>query len=122
MGVKCEEAEENCKHLQDINTCMEENYSSLQSAHACALSEKKKVMEELNQVTVVTANVENKLQTALEKMVRLQNELQEKEETVNELQTAVAEKGNKGSKFKSAAVKARKELEALREKYQSDTT
>ena len=71
---------------------MEENYSSLQSAHACALGEKKKVLEELNQVNVVTANVENKLQNALEKMVTLQNELQEKEEALNELQTGISEK------------------------------
>merc|ERR1719427_1366590 len=84
LTLKCEQAQENYTHLQDINTCMEENYSSLQSAHACALGEKKKVVEELNQVTVVTHNVENKLQTALEKMVQLQNELNEKEEAVNE--------------------------------------
>jgi len=136
LELKCEQAEENYRHLQDINTCMEENYSSLQSAHACALGEKKKVLEELNQVNVVTANVENKLQNALEKMVALQNELQEKEEALNELQTGISEKedtinelnslleekGNKGSKFKTAAVKARKELETLRAKYNADTS
>ena len=41
---------------------------------------------------------------------------------MKDLNAFIQEKGNKGSKFKTAALKARKELETVREKYKSDTT
>lgn len=113
------------EELYNENEKLQESHSKLERSfeeqNASVVDERDQAVEELNQLSTINVNIENKLQAAFDKVLALQNALEEKTIALNEMDALVKEKGDKGSKFKSVAIKAKKELEALRTKYQEET-